>query len=96
VIAKRKKNNHACADGACQIGKQVKKFDPHGYFAFGGSTTLVLFQPGVIAFDTDLLRNSDQGLETLVKVGSRIGVTAKDQKEENKEQKDQGKKEDKK
>jgi len=89
---KEKKNNQACVDGACQVGKQVKKFDPHGYFAFGGSTTLVLFQPGVIAFDTDLLRNSDQGLETLVKVGNRIGITAKEQKDQGKDQKDQGKK----
>jgi len=38
------------------------------------------------------LRNSDQGLETLVKVGSRIGITAKDQKEATKEQKEEPKK----
>jgi len=63
-----------CEDGKCCVGKQVKKFDPHGYFAFGGSTTLVLFQPGSILFDGDLLSNSDNQLETLVKVGSRLGV----------------------
>jgi len=88
VIVKRKKNNQSCVDGACQVGKQRKKFDPQGYFAFGGSTTLVLFQPGVIAFDNDLLRNSDQGLETLVKVGSRIGVATKDENKDGKDNKD--------
>jgi phosphatidylserine decarboxylase len=76
------KSQSPCVDGVCQVGKKVKKFDNHGYFAFGGSTTLVLFQPGVIAFDSDLLRNSDSGLETLVKVGSRIGVAAKEEQKE--------------
>jgi phosphatidylserine decarboxylase len=57
--------------------QQVKKFDQHGYFAFGGSTTLVLFRPGAIAFDSDLQHNSDAQLETLVKVGNRIGEATK-------------------
>lgn len=46
----------------------------HGYFAFGGSTVLVLFQPGTITFDADLLANSVRPLETYVRVGNRIGV----------------------
>jgi len=56
------------------VGKEIKKFDQHGYFAFGGSTTLVLFKPGTIVFDEDLMHNSARQLETLVKVGSRLGV----------------------
>ena len=47
-----------------------------GYFAFGGSTILVLFQPGTVTFDYDLVRNSGTPLETLVRVGERIGVAA--------------------
>ena len=62
-----------CEDGRCSIGKTVQKFDDAGWFAFGGSTTLVLFQPNAIAFDGDLLKNSSNQLETLVKVGSSLG-----------------------
>ena len=32
----------------------------------GGSTLLVLFQPGVLAWDDDLVSNASQSLETLV------------------------------
>ncbi len=62
-----------CEDGRCQVGKQVSKFDDCGSFAFGGSTTLVLFPAGSITFDKDLLVNSEQQLETLVKVGNSLG-----------------------
>lgn len=62
-----------CVDGRCMVGKTVNKFDDAGYFAFGGSTTLVLFQPGAIHFDSDLVQNSDRQLETLVKVGMSLG-----------------------
>jgi phosphatidylserine decarboxylase len=62
-----------CEDGRCQIGKNVKKFQDCGAFAFGGSTTLVLFQPGAIIFDNDLITNSENQLETLVKVGNSLG-----------------------
>jgi len=67
------KGARSCVDGACVAGREVKKFDEHGYFAFGGSTTLILFQPGTIAFDADLMANSTNQLETLVRVGSSIG-----------------------
>lgn len=55
-------------------GAKVRKGDEHGYFAFGGSTVLLLFEPGRVRFDADLLANSyERGLETIVKVGDRIG-----------------------
>ncbi|KAL0489356.1 phosphatidylserine decarboxylase [Acrasis kona] len=54
-------------------GKKVEKGDEHGYFAFGGSTVLLFFLPNAIQFDSDLLANSDKGLETLVKMGESIG-----------------------
>ena len=66
-----------CRDGACVAGDSVKRFDEHGFFAFGGSTCIVLFRPGVIAFDEDIRRNSEKSMETLVKVGKRIGVATK-------------------
>lgn len=54
-------------------GQHVVRGDELGYFAFGGSTVLILWEHGKIEFDSDLVENSSQGLETLVKVGSSIG-----------------------
>jgi len=48
-----------------------------GYFAFGGSTILVLFQKDKIKFDEDLLVNSAKPIETLVKMGESIGTCKK-------------------
>ncbi|KAJ3066556.1 hypothetical protein HK102_007627, partial [Quaeritorhiza haematococci] len=61
-------------------GQVVKRMDEHGYFAFGGSTILLLFEPNMIQFDKDLIENSLQNLETLVKVGNQIGVSIKEEK----------------
>jgi len=47
----------------------------YSYFAFGGSTIVVLFPPGSIDFDRDLLSNSSQHLETLIRAGSSIGMS---------------------
>jgi phosphatidylserine decarboxylase len=41
--------------------------------AFGGSTIICLFQPGKCQFDDDILENSSKAIETLVRVGMRIG-----------------------
>jgi phosphatidylserine decarboxylase len=56
-------------------GVKLHRMDEHGYFAFGGSTIVVLFQEGSIEFDRDLLNNSSQHLETLIRVGSSIGIS---------------------
>jgi len=56
-----------------QDGEEVKKGTVHGYFSFGGSTVLLLFGPGAIQFDTDLLANSSKNIETLVRVNSSLG-----------------------
>ena len=55
-------------------GDKLKKGDEVGYFAFGGSTVLLLFPPSSITFDADLLVNSAKPLETLVKMGNHIGT----------------------
>jgi len=54
-------------------GAHVKKGDEHGYFAFGGSTVVLIFKKGTIEFDGDLLKNSSMPIETLIRVGDRIG-----------------------
>lgn len=56
-------------------GEKVKRGEELGYFQFGGSTLVVLFEPGRIKFDSDLIANSSEALETLVKVGMSIGHT---------------------
>ncbi|KAK3817800.1 MAG: phosphatidylserine decarboxylase-domain-containing protein [Benniella sp.] len=59
--------------GAGAAGNKVKKGDELGYFAYGGSTCLLLFKAGAVRFDEDLVASSLKGLETLVRVGERIG-----------------------
>lgn len=58
-------------------GDYVKKGDEFGYFAFGGSTVICVFEKGSIAIDEDLLSNSTRSLETLVTMGMRLGVSTR-------------------
>ncbi|KAI5480688.1 phosphatidylserine decarboxylase [Pseudohyphozyma bogoriensis] len=55
-------------------GSSVKRGEDMGYFAYGGSTCIALFPPGKVQWDADLAKNSEGQLETLVKVGERIGT----------------------
>jgi phosphatidylserine decarboxylase len=55
---------------------RVKRGQEKGYFRFGGSTVILLAEPGRVFPDQDLLDATAQGLETLVKVGTRIGLVA--------------------
>ncbi|KAF9899512.1 hypothetical protein EC991_008781 [Linnemannia zychae] len=59
--------------GAESAGTRLEKGDELGYFAYGGSTCILLFQAGSVQFDEDLVATSLKGLETLVKMGERIG-----------------------
>jgi phosphatidylserine decarboxylase len=47
-------------------GEEVKRAEELGYFKFGGSTLLVLFEDGRMRFDGDLVENSESAVETLV------------------------------
>ena len=57
-------------------GKPVAKGEEKGYFAFGGSSTLMLFEPGVVQLEADLLENSAQQIELYARIGSRMGRLA--------------------
>ncbi|KAG0268555.1 hypothetical protein BGZ95_002422 [Linnemannia exigua] len=59
--------------GANNAGTRLEKGDELGYFAYGGSTCILLFQAGAVRFDEDLVATSLKGLETLVRMGERIG-----------------------
>jgi len=54
-------------------GQNVKRTDELGYFQFGGSTLVVLFEPGKMVWDEDLVSNSKQALESLIRVGMSVG-----------------------
>ncbi|KAI9477809.1 MAG: phosphatidylserine decarboxylase-domain-containing protein [Benjaminiella poitrasii] len=56
------------------VGDYLERTDELGYFAFGGSTLVVLFEKNTVRFDEDLLENATNSLETLVRVGSHIGI----------------------
>ena len=44
----------------------VNKGEEKGYFDFGGSTCLLLFEKGKVQLDKDLLENTKRGIETKV------------------------------
>ena len=52
----------------------VNKGEEMGYFKFGGSTIILLFQKGEIKIDNDLISNSNNRLETEIHMGEHIGV----------------------
>lgn len=68
--------------GAMMVGKiinyegptYVRKGKEKGRFEFGGSTIILAFRKGTVEIDHDILLNSQQGLETKVKYGEKIGL----------------------
>ncbi len=54
----------------CQVGDYVEKGQELGHFAYGGSSILLVFEPGVIQFIPDVTEESQ-----FVQVRSRIGIS---------------------
>lgn len=71
--------------GALMVGKivnsqsygKITRHSEKGYFEFGGSTIILLFKSNTISVDTDLLINTQNGYETLIKLGENIGYKLK-------------------
>ena len=67
--------------GALLVGKIVNhhgkttvvRGQEKGYFQFGGSTVVLLVQPGRVDIDADILENSLSNIETIVRMGEKIG-----------------------
>ena len=57
--------------------RSICKGEEKGYFSFGGSCIVLLFEKGRIAFDADLVRNSSQFIETLCLFGTSLGKAVK-------------------
>lgn len=55
----------------------VKRGDEKGYFLFGGSTVIVIGEPGKFSFDPDLVESSEAGTECLIRLGEGIATGAK-------------------
>ena len=71
--------------GALMVGKIVNHFQQEsavrrgmekGYFQFGGSTVILIAKAGAVHVDGDILHNSANGYETIVKYGEKIGIAA--------------------
>ena len=56
-----------------EAGQSIKRGDELGYFKFGGSTLVLLVERTRMSWDSDLLANADTCMETLVRVGMRLG-----------------------
>ena len=53
--------------------QRYAKGDEAGYFAFGGSTVVMLFKPGVVDVEQHIVQNSRRGKEIPLKMGEAIG-----------------------
>ena len=68
--------------GATMVGSIIQTYNgdvavkgkEKGYFKFGGSTVVLLFEKGEIDIDDDLLLNTMKHLETEIKLGEQIAV----------------------
>lgn len=75
--------------GGFTVGSIVETYTPgpvdrgqeKGYFQFGGSTLVLLFEPGRVVFDDDLMEDSGRGIEVHVQAGARIGGRSQDRKD---------------
>lgn len=68
--------------GATMVGSIIQTYqgefaikgEEKGYFKFGGSTVILIFEKGKIIIDSDLLENTKLAYETEVLLGERIGI----------------------
>lgn len=72
--------------GATNVGTIVQTYQPgkfqpkgaeKGYFAFGGSALLLIFERGRIKFDQELIDATAQGLEIRCLIGQSLGKATK-------------------
>lgn len=62
-------------NGANTPGTKIRRGQCIGAFYYGGSTVIVVYPPGEVKLDDDLVKNStEEKIETLVKVGWRTGI----------------------
>jgi phosphatidylserine decarboxylase len=57
-------------------GERAEKGGEKGYFEFGGSMVITLFEPGTVQLAADLLEHSAAGRELYARMGDGMGVAA--------------------
>jgi phosphatidylserine decarboxylase len=57
-------------------GTAVEKGAEKGYFAFGGSSTITIFEPGAVKLDADLLEHSSNQTELYARMGEAMARKA--------------------
>lgn len=55
-------------------GNVVYKGEEKGYFKFGGSTVVLIFEPNKIKVDADLINLTKKNLEVSIRMGEQIGI----------------------
>ncbi|MGJ8643304.1 MAG: phosphatidylserine decarboxylase [Luteolibacter sp.] len=55
-------------------GQPLAKGAEKGYFAFGGSSTITIFEPGKVTLSPDLLENSSKQTELYARIGSEMAT----------------------
>lgn len=72
-----------CEVGATMVGSIVQSYSPDtdvkkgqekGWFAFGGSTIIILLEKDRVNLDSDILENTKKGYETSIKVGEGLAT----------------------
>ena len=70
-----------CEVGATMVGSIVQNYTPEaevkkgqekGWFTFGGSTVILLFEAGRVRIEHDILEHTGNGYETSIKMGERL------------------------
>ncbi|WP_039657465.1 phosphatidylserine decarboxylase [Clostridium tyrobutyricum] len=68
--------------GATCVGSIIQTYKPNinvtkgeekGYFKFGGSTIIIMFPKGTVKIDNDIIYQTQNGFETKVIMGEKIG-----------------------
>jgi len=74
-----------CEVGATMVGSiiqsyrensEVTKGQEKGWFKFGGSTVVALFEKGSIRVDQDIISNTNKGFETSIRMGEQIATAS--------------------
>ncbi len=83
ILKTKEKGNIVVAPvGATMVGSiidtykpntQIQKGEEMGYFAFGGSTIVLLVDKNKLKIDNDIINNTKNHIETFVKMGEKIG-----------------------
>jgi phosphatidylserine decarboxylase len=55
------------------LPRSVRKGEEFGYFSFGGSSVLTLFEEGKVSLSSDLIEYSSKGIEMYARMGDQMG-----------------------